>query len=202
MVGKTGTNIVATTLSKLQYTTLGSFQIDMENGKFVLADSVLLLLRGSAAPKTVSRDGALAIENMNVIDAADDDKTITDIKTSTASALVAYSMARTSLKVCLASAAVPIAGTNDIQELIIANVWSPDYLNVDISTAKALFLAEVNSTKEYFLRCRGLKRKADVSDIERSQLFTPSPKNPKFPFSPDGNSPDFKTQATPAAAGA
>jgi hypothetical protein len=73
MVGKIGTNIVATTLSKLQYTTLGSFQIDMENGKFVLADSVLLLLRGSAAPKTVSRDGALAIENMNVIDAAGDD---------------------------------------------------------------------------------------------------------------------------------
>ena len=205
MVGKIGTNIVATTLSKLQYTTLGSFQIDMENGKFVLADSVLLLLRGSAAPKTVSRDGALAIENMNVIDAAGDDKTATDIKTSTvapASALVAYSLARTSLKVCLASAAVPIAGTNDIQELIIANVWSPDHLNVDISTAKALFLAEVNSTREYFLRCRGLKRKADVSDIERSQLFTPSPKNPKFPFSPDGNSPDFKTQATPAAAGA
>ena len=190
MVTKIGTNVVATTLDKLAYTTLGSFQINVGNGKTITADKVLLLLRGSDKPKTLLREGAVSIENLNVIDAAGDDKTVTTISTMTiapASALVAYSLMKTSIKVCLATQAVPVEGSNAIKSLVIASVWSPDELNVDATTAKALFAAEIKSSMDYCCGSKALKRKADISLSDASMLFTPSPKNLKYMLSADAD---------------
>ena len=141
------------------------YPINVGNGKTITADKVLLLLRGSKEPKTILRQGAVSIENPNVIDAAGDDKTITAISTMTnapASALVAYSLMKSSIKVCLATAAVPVEGSNAIRSLVIASVWSPDELSVDVTTAKALFAAEIKSSMDYCCGSKALKRKADI----------------------------------------
>jgi hypothetical protein len=190
MVSKIGTNVVATTLDNLAYTPLGSFQINIGNGKSITADKVLLLLRGSKEPRTKVREGAVMIENINVIDAAGDDKTVTAISTTTvapASALASYSLMKTSIKVCLATAAVPEVTGNAIRSLVISSVWSPDQLNVDATMAKALFAAEIKSSMEYCRGSKAHKRKADVSLDDASMLFTPSPKNLKYTLSAEAD---------------
>ena len=183
---KTGANIVATTLDRLTYTSLSVFAIDCGNGKTTMADHVLLLLKGgSKAASVTQRDNSVVITNFGIVDCGSSKDISTKISATTSapmSALVAYNLPKTELRLCLVTAAI-MAG-NTIDTVVIGSIWAPDKFGVSQDETKRLFALEVMSGQSYGNSTASRKRKAELSSQDYTELFTPSPKNAKVALSP------------------
>jgi len=151
-----------------------------------MADHVLLLLKGGSNPATVTtRDASVVITNVGIVDCGSgkDVPTKTSATTSAPlSALVAYNLPKTELRLCLVTAAIMSGKT--IETVVIGSVWAPDKFGVSQDEAKRLFALEVSSGQSYGNSTGSRKRKAELSSQDYTELFTPSPKNAKVALSP------------------